>query len=440
LYQAYITRIKNLRKAENSDRLQIGECFGSSVIVSLEYTDNQLGIFFPVDGQLSLEYCQINNLLRKKDSAGNQIGGFLEEDKRHIRALKLRGNVSDGLFMPLSSLETFGSTAALKEGDIVTVFNGHEIARKYIPHNNTRNKGNDDNGRRLKGKEKRNRIQYPFFVEHIDTPQLRFCMSNFKIGDIICITEKVHGTSTRNAYTLCISHRRNLFHKIFGLNGKELREYKYIVGTRRTTLTNHTEGGFYGTNTFRLNWANKINGKLNAGEEVFGEIAGFIAPNSPIMPRGDNKKTQDKEFIQKFGKTTTFSYGCNEEEGQSRFFIYRMTYTSPEGYVIEYPWDLVKIRAEQMGFETVPELDRFIYTTEEDFINRINKWMDISSTIDSTHIIEGVVVRALNAPIFRVAKEKSFNFKVIESIIKIDAIEPDREEAEEVTFEESMGE
>ena len=109
-----------------------------------------------------------------------------------------------------------------------------------------------------------------------------------------------------------------------------------------------------------------------------------------------------------------------------------MTFTSPEGYVIEYPWDLVKLRAEQMGFETVPELDRFIYTTEEDFNNRIEKWMDVSSTIDATHIIEGVVVRALNAPDFKVAKEKSFLFKVIEGIAKENADAPDNEEAEEL--------
>ena len=167
--------------------------------------------------------------------------------------------------------------------------------------------------------------------------------------------------------------------------------------------------------------------KLNQGEIVFGEIAGFFAPNSPIMSRGDNKKTQDKEFIRKFN-----TFLCNEEEG---LVYHRMTI--PLLSVIEYPWDLVKLRAEQMGFETVPELDRFIYTTEEDFIDRINKWMDIPSTIDATHIIEGVVVRALNAPTLQWRKKKSYNFKVIEGIIK-DAEAPDIEEAEEVTFEESI--
>lgn len=434
MYNVYITKVKNIRPAENADRLNLCEVFGNTTVVDKTVNEQELYVYLPTDGQISVEYGEANNLFRKKDAAGNSVGGFIDHDKRNIRAIRLRGNRSDGLVMPLSSLASFGDTASLKEGDIVTVFNGHEIARKYIP----KTKGNHVAATGNKTRKKKVKA-LPFFVEHIDTPQLRFCMEKFKTGDIICLTEKIHGTSTRHAQALEISEKQNWFQKLLHLKGKESREWKYVVGTRRTVLENE-KGGFYGTNQFRMDWAGRIHGKLNQGEIVFGEIAGFFAPNSPIMSRGDNKKTQDKEFIRKFGSTTTFSYGCNEEEGQSRFFIYRMTYTSPDGYVIEYPWDLVKLRAEQMGFETVPELDRFIYTTEEDFIDRINKWMDIPSTIDATHIIEGVVVRALNAPTFTVAKEKSYNFKVIEGIIKDAAEAPDIEEAEEVTFEESIGE
>ena len=428
MYNAYVTRIKNLHKHPNADRLQLGECFGNTVCVSLDYIDNQLGIYFPCDGQLSVEFAEANNLLRKKDDAGNSIGGYMDPNKRNVTAIRLRGEKSDGLFLPLTCLETFGDVSTLKEGDVINTFNGHEICCKYIPRRNHRQSHISDGNRTRKKKVK---ISLPYFNEHIDTPQLAYNMNMFKPGDIICLTEKVHGTSSRNANTLSISSKKNLFHKIFRLKGKEVKEYKYVVGTRRTVLEN-ASGGYYGTNEFRMNWAEKFKNKLLPGECVFGEIAGFIAPGQPIMAKGDNKKTKDKNFIKAFGDTTVFSYGCSEEEGNSRYFIYRMTYTSPEGFVFEYPWDFVKLRAEQMGFEVVPELDRFIYTTEEDFLKRIEEWMDIPSTIDGSHIIEGVVVRALNAPnSFRVAKNKSFNFRVIEGIIKEVAEQPDIEEAEE---------
>lgn len=429
MYNAYVTRIKNLRKHPNADRLQLGECFGNTVCVSLDYEDNQLGVYFPTDGQLSVEFAEKNNLLRKKDENGNNIGGYMDPQKRNITAIKLRGEKSDGLFLPLESLKDFGDISTLKEGDIVSTFNGHEIACKYIPKANYKRAYNEKVNNKNKTKI---RIATPFFAEHIDTPQLAYNQDLFKSGDYICLTEKVHGTSSRNANTLVVSYKRTFLDKILRRKGKEISEYKYLVGTRRTTVTD-SSGGYYGSNQFRIDWGEKFKGKLYPGEEVFGEIAGFISPNNPIMGRGDNKKTKDKNFIKMYGATTTFSYGCDEEKGENRFFIYRMTYTSPEGMIIEYPWDYVKLRAEQMGFEVVPELERFIYTTQEDFMNRINQYMDIPSTIDQRHIIEGVVIRVLNAPnSFKVAKNKSFNFKVLESIIKVDSKEPDIEESEEL--------
>lgn len=429
MYKAYITQIKNLHKHPNADRLQLGECFGNTVCVNLDYTEGQVGVYFPTDGQLSVEFAEANNLLRKKDADGNNIGGYMDSDKRNVAAIRLRGEKSDGLFLPLECLESFGDTSTLKVGDTIDTFNGHLICEKYIPR---RKNGHGGNVQGNKTRKKKVKINLPYFAEHVDTPQLTYNMDMFKPGDLICLTEKVHGTSSRNANTLQISYKKNLFHKLFNLKGRKVEEYKYVVGTRRTVLESAV-GGYYGSNEFRLEWANRFKDKLMPGECVFGEIAGFIAPGQPIMAKGDNKKTKDKNFIKTFGNTTVFSYGCNEEMGNSRYFIYRMTYTTPGGFVFEYPWDLVKFRAEQMGFEVVPELDRFIYTTKEDFLARIEEWMDIPSTIDSSHIIEGVVVRALNAPnFFRVAKNKSFNFRVIEGIIKDVAEQPDIEEAEEL--------
>lgn len=433
-YKAYVTYVKNIRPAENADRLNACEVFGNTTIIDKTITEDTLILYLPSDGQISVEFGEKNNLFRRKDENGNNVGGFVDPDKRNIAAIRLRGNRSDGLVLPISCLNYCFShgdaSIEFHAGDVIDgLVNGHEIARKYIPKTNHRSGSVGSGG---KVQKKKIKINLPYFTEHIDTPQLTYNMDMFKPGDLICLTEKVHGTSSRNANTLQISYKKNLFHKLFNLKGRKVEEYKYVVGTRRTVLESAT-GGYYGTNEFRLEWANKFKDKLIPGECVFGEIAGFMAPGQPIMAKGDNKKTKDKNFIKTFGDTTVFSYGCNEEKGNSRYFIYRMTYTTPEGFVFEYPWDLVKLRAEQMGFEVVPELDRFIYTTEEDFLARIEEWMDIPSTIDSSHIIEGVVVRALNAPnSFRVAKNKSFNFRVIEGIIKDVAEQPDIEEAEEL--------
>lgn len=469
MYNVYVCKVKNIRPAENADRLNACEVFGITTIVDKSVNENDLYVYFPTDGQVSEEFGKANDLFRRKDENGNPAGGFIDPVKRNIGAIRLRGNKSEGLVLPLTCLAPFGDISNLAEGDIVSTFNGHVIAEKYVPMHKPSASQSTARGERDRKSAKKCRIKYPFFAEHIDTPQLRFNMDMFKPGDIICLTEKVHGTSSRNAYQTAIVGEKGFFlTKLIAHSNwlpKKWRaaaqshltpktEMRYLIGTRRTVLTNNSTGGFYGNDDFRKAWGECFKGKLLPNEECFGEIAGFYKDNYggavPIMSRGDNTKTKDKQFIKQYGKTTTFSYGCtetgyytygngtHEERPLNRYFVYRMTYTTPEGVVIEYPWDLVKQRAEQMGFETVPELERFIYTTEEDFLARIAKYEDIPSTIDSSHIIEGVVIRKMNGTRFDVAKDKSYNFKVLENLIKVDAEVPDMEEIEEeMTLEDN---
>ena len=100
-YVGYVVKVEHLRKHSNADRLQIATFFGNDTIVGLNTQIGDMGIYFPVDGQLSERYCAVNDLVRRKDENGKQCGGYLDPDKRNIKALKLRGEKSDGLFMKL---------------------------------------------------------------------------------------------------------------------------------------------------------------------------------------------------------------------------------------------------------------------------------------------------------------------------------------------------
>lgn len=59
--------------------------------------------------------------LCRKTKDGQLDTGYLEPDKRNIRAIKLRGEKSDGLAIPLSCLEPFGDISSLSIGDTVEV-------------------------------------------------------------------------------------------------------------------------------------------------------------------------------------------------------------------------------------------------------------------------------------------------------------------------------
>lgn len=148
------------------------------------------------------------------------------------------------------------------------------------------------------------------------------------------------------------------------------------------------------------------------------------------MPSGYNKKIKDKEFVKKYGDKTCFTYDCNV--GCSNIYVYRMTMTNEDGYIVEYPWGLVKIRCEEMGVNHVLELDKFIYTGKISMMKKVNKYLDITDPIGKTHIAEGVVVRIDNKKTFTAYKKKGFYFKVLEGIIKETAETPDIEERQEV--------
>ena len=464
MYNAYVTRIKNLRKHPNADRLQLGECFGNTVCVSLEYTDNQLGIYFPCDGQLSVEFAEVNNLLRKKDDAGNSIGGYMDPNKRNVTAIRLRGEKSDGLFLPLTCLETFGDVSTLKEGDVINTFNGHEICCKYIPRRSHR-QGHVSDGNRTRKKKV---DVAPLFAEHADTEQLAYNLSAFKPGDEIEITLKMHGTSQRTGYLPVFKgYKRTFKDWLLRRDGKPIYDWGYVSGTRRTVLDNY-DGGYYGSNEFREQHSKTFEGKLWKGETVYYEVVGFTHTGTPIMAEGNNEKL-GKDFVKQYGKTTVFSYGCDPEgesfkheyadcwdgmnvrefKPQSDIYVYRMTMTNEDGAVVEYTPDFMRYRCEQIGVKTVRVMWKGVipaHTGDAAAIRlgqdagawikeKAEQYYDGPDPIGKTHVREGVVVRIVNRPKFCAYKHKNFSFKVLEGIIKDTAAAPDMEEAQEIEKE-----
>lgn len=461
-YCGYVVKIQNLRPHTNADRLQIATVFGNDVVVGLDTQIGQLMVYFPTDGQLGEEFCKVNDLVRRKDENGNQAGGYLDPDKRNIKAVKLRGEKSDGLLCPITSLAEFTTISDLKEGDTITTLNGVEICKKYIPR---RRSGGVYMGQ---GHKKAKANFAPTFYEHVDTAQLAYNLGQFKSGDIVELTLKMHGTSGRTGYLpLQKQAKQTIWDKIRRRPGKTYTEYGYVTGTRRVVLDSKHDGGFYDDNSFRHAMAEKFDGKLRKGEVAYYEIVGFVNANTPIMASVKNSKIKDKEFTKQYGEETVFSYGCErtgdfepayDSENATNYvaprcevYVYRMTMVNEDGDVVEMSPDQMRIRCEQMGVKYVPVFERFIIpenpgevltdkagetdygvcTPGEFVLRKVEKYFDGPDPIGKTHIREGVVARIVNRPDIAVYKHKNFSFKVLEGIIKDEAETPDMEEAQE---------
>lgn len=461
MHCGYIVKVNKLRPHGNADRLQIADFFGNETCIPLDVAIGDKGIYFPTDLQLSVAFCEANNLVRKKDDAGNEIGGFLDPDKRNVKTIRLRGEPSDGIYLPISALEFTGvDLDSLEVGTTIDSINGVEICRKYIP----RTKGNNKTAPQGNKVRKKKVPKAPLFMEHADTEQLAYNLHAFKPGDQIEITLKMHGTSGRTGYLPVLQgYKRSLLDRILRREGTPIYDWGYVSGTRRVVLDSY-EGGFYGDNSFREKHSKAFEGKLHKGETVYYEIVGFTDTGAPIMGDAQNKKMNDKEFLKQYGEVTTFSYGCDPTGGdepeyhdencgapyivkgpRSDIYVYRMTMTNEDGIVVEYTPDFMRYRCEQMGVKTVPVFTSFIVhpedlemdtrTVGEIVKDCAEKYYDGPDPVGKTHIREGVVVRIVNRPKFCAYKHKNFAFKVLEGIIKEDATAPDMEEAQGVTEE-----
>lgn len=442
----YVVKVNQLRPHSNADRLQIATFFGNDVIVDLSVKEGDIGVYFPSDLQLSNEYCNANNLVRRKDENGNNIGGYLDPDKRNIKALKLRGEKSDGLYMPLSSFDFTGvDHSYFNVGDRFDKVKGIEICCKYIPRASKRSSNDSNRGNRVR---KHSDPISPLFKEHADTEQLAYNLGVFHEGDLIEITLKMHGTSQRTGYlpTLC-GYKRTLLDRILRRSGAPIYDWGYVSGTRRVVLGDWEDGGFYGSNKFREQHAKQFEGKLWKGETVYYEVVGFTDTGSSIMPSVKNSKIKDKEFSQMYGDETIFSYGCAPSE--SDFYVYRMTMTNEDGDVVEYTPDFMRYRCEQMGVKCVPVLWKgyiprdskdgqymlkgVMYDSAGEWVKAMaERYYDGPDPIGKTHVREGVVVRIVDKPKFTAYKHKNFSFKVLEDLIKEEELVPDMEEAQEV--------
>ena len=432
----YVVKVNELRKHPNADRLNIVTFFGNDTCVSLDIVMGEIGIYFPIDLQLSEEFCLENHLLRKKPD-GTPDTGYMDPKKRNVTAVRLRGEKSDGLFLPLKCVAYTGiNLDELNIGDTVTTLNGHEICKKYIPirkHHYADNRVN-------KTRKKKVPIA-PLFVEHADTEQLAYNMGAFKNGDLVEITLKMHGTSGRTGYlprlvdivptnvfaVFCeIKDRNRKLNKLqkamiayFDKHSRPKYDWGLVSGTRRTVLDSF-DGGFYGSNEFREKHEKVFEGKLHKNETVYYEIVGFTDDGTPIMPKASNKKLNNKEFIKQYGEETVFSYGCDPDNKKSDLYVYRMTITNEDGDVVEYTPDFMRYRCEQMGVKCVPLLWRGFIPEEVnpgEYIKEIaERYYDGPDPVGKTHVREGVVCRILNRPGFAAYKHKNYDFKCLSGI------------------------
>lgn len=350
-YTATVVQIKNRFPLENCDNVEGTSIFGYSVIVG-KGTEN-LGVFFPVETQLSDAFLYNNNLYRHADKNKNPDEKGYFEDNRRVRATKFRSlHVSQGFFVPLSCLTWTGiDVSLLKEGDEFDTLNGHEICRKYQVRTNPMKTGQQVDRGFVRADSK-------FMPEHIDTENFFKNSDKIDPNTRVVVTQKIHGTSIRIANTM-VNRKPSFVERVAQYFGAKIAktEYAYLYGSRKVIkdANNPNQNHYYSTDIW-TNEGRKLDGVLPENYIVYGELVGWTPEGAPIQ-KG-------------------YTYGL--PVGECQLYIYRIAIVNEKGLTTDLHWDQVKEFCNKNGLKHVPEmLTCIMLDLVKDEFQTVKQMMDV---------------------------------------------------------------
>lgn len=421
-YNFIVAKINSVNAIPKSDFIQCADVLGESVIVPVHFSVGDIGVFFPVGSALSHDMCHYNNLYRNSSmNSDNNKSGFLEPNGR-ILALKLRGAISSGLFLPLDCLN-WATSRKLKLGESFSEIDGKKVCSRYNP---PKPQGSSGAGKTSKRGKVTKEFEAPMFDKHIDTSQFKYCVGQVKKGSTLYFHTKRHGTSARvskTKVTLNLPEWKNVVNNIlnntFLLKLFDESDYRVVIGSRNTIITAN-EGGFYGSNEFRFKAAKELEPFLSSGMTIYSEIVGYTGGNSKIMPSHDIEKTGDKKLINKYGKSVDYLYGCNE--GEFKNHIYRITLTTDGGIVMDMPQKVMEAWCDQRGLLCTTEVHPpLVYDGDEESLRKlVHNLTEREELLTEdfeypNQLSEGIIIREeCDTMIPKFYKSKSFWFRLLE--------------------------
>ena len=370
-YLASIVKLGKPIPHPNADRL-IGFIINHEIVYTdLTYKEGDVCVLFPLGCKINSELLSFLNAFR--DPTKNRdttVKGYFE-DKGRVRAQPLRGEPSNGVIFKIETLAEWLWSKVKGDGtgrigiishkttfeDIIgTEFDSYDditICEKYIPPVQKEKQGGGSNTQAPK--KKIEHIVDKQFAFHYDTNHFKKVVEQFQPSDSVVITFKLHGTSCISA-NLLTKRELSWYEKLLVRLGIKIQDSQYeLVCASRAVIKlvgeqEKNKGGYYDTNT-HITAHDTIKDKILPGITLYYEIAGYNTSGS---------------WIQKH-----YDYG--HEPKEFGIYVYRITYTSPQGHVTEYTWKQIEKYCEKYGLKTVPVL---YYGELNNIVKQCKNWHD----------------------------------------------------------------
>lgn len=440
MYQAIVCPITSLEPIKGADKIQLARVSGHQIIVGMDACIGAMGCFFPVDGQLSDEFCMAANLYRKHPLTDEPMGGYFESNRR-VKSMRMKGEISEGFWVPMTTMSWTGP-CTLQPGTTFTEINGIPICNKYVTPATKAALRKEKNHLARMGPH----VDCSALKEHFETGQFRYESGKIQPGSRIIISQKLHGTSGRTGnlpidYEIVGWQRYwNRFATWAGLPIFNGIKYQIVSGTRRTI---ERPDALHPNAT--PNYRQVIHQELKTrglwqGETLYYEIVGFTENGGSIQPAHHLNPKTDKDLIKKYGSDTlSYHYGCRREPDPTRttqfgwmydIYVYRITLRAPDGNILELTDEQMRLRCKDLGIKSVP-MSYFIESWDPDLdLAALCKTASEEAQHDATEpaISEGVVLRVEGKRNLTL-KYKSAMFCMLEGLKKNDDTFVDIEEA-----------
>lgn len=331
-YLASVVQVSEVRPHPNADSLNLITVFGNQVIVGKDTQPGDKVIYFPVECCIAARYLSWANMFENTALNADPTAkkGYFN-DKRRVKAVRLRGEVSQGIILPASKVaEFFGcDVSAFREGESFDTVGEFLFVEKYIPRTQTQGEAREPRDKQ-KAEGITKLLKPNQFRFHSKTTNLGNAVHTIKPSDFVSISTKMHGTSAVFGNLLC-SRPLNWRDKLARFFGATVltEEYKFVYSSR--SVVKNRRDGTWTTDVWGLH-AQELEPKIPQGFTLYGEIVGF-APG---------------------GKAIQKSYDYGMDIQTSEFYAYRLTFTDRNGDVIESDWQMLNDFCFSRGISVVP--------------------------------------------------------------------------------------
>lgn len=332
-YVAKLVKLEHSIEHPNADKLMGWLIDGNKVWTDkINYKVGDLVAYFPLESCINLKVLADIGLFRDKTLNTDQTSTGYFENRGRVRAIKLRGQPSEGIIIKYETLEKVLHAPAEipTEGSYFDTWNTVLLCKKYTIPERGRSESNKYKAVKV------SKIADKQFRLHYDTEQFKKYLDKFKPDDLVVITQKVHGTSAVFSNVLC-QRKPKWYEKLLNSFGIPIdyHYYDYIYSSRRVIKNddlNKNNNSYYSEDLWF--WTNEeVKHCIEKGITLYGEIVGQLLEGGWIQEG--------------------YSYGTLP--GYNKFLVYRITYTNPDGDVMEFNWQQIKNYCQKYALEHVDE-------------------------------------------------------------------------------------